>query len=61
MLGGLEVHPIDNYIKKYKLNILEIKHSTCAKRKFNIEQESIIFEVVTNSTPYEVGSNSRKN
>ena len=46
-MEDLEPHAVGNYIKNYKLNGLaglEIKHSNGAKRKFNIDQESKIFE-----------------
>lgn len=63
-MEGLEPHAVGNYIKNYKLNGLaglEMKHSTGAKRKFNSEQQSKIFQVVTNNTPDEVGFEGRKN
>jgi transposase len=63
-MEGLEPHAVGNYIKNYKLNGLaglEIKHSNGAKRKFNVDQESKIFEVVTNNTPDGVGFEGRKN
>ncbi|WP_346930159.1 hypothetical protein [Clostridium sp.] len=63
-MEGLEPHAVGNYIKNYKLNGLaglEMKHSTGAKRKFNTEQESKIFEVITSMTPDEVGFEGRKN
>jgi transposase len=63
-MEGLKAHAVGNYIKNYKLNGLaglEIKHSNGAKRKFNIDQESKIFEVVTNNTPDGVGFEGRKN
>lgn len=57
-IEDLEPHTVGNYIKNYKLNglaSLEIKHSNGAKRKFNINQESKIFEVVANNAPDGVG------
>lgn len=63
-MEGLEPHAVGNYIKNYTSNGLaglEMKKSTGAKRKFNIEQEAKIFEIVTNNTPDEVGFEGRKN
>jgi transposase len=60
----LEKHAVGDYIRKYKANGLtglEMKHGTGAPRKLSKEQETLLFETITNRTPDEVGFESRKN
>ena len=61
---SLEPHTVGDYIRNYKskgLTGLEMHYSTGAPRKLNKEQETSLFETVTNRTPDEVGFESRKN
>jgi transposase len=61
---SLEQHAVGDYIRNYKANGLtglEMKHNTGAPRKLSKEQETLLFETITNRTPDEVGFESRKN
>lgn len=57
-------HIVGDYIRNYKANGLtglEMQYSIGDPRKLNKEQETFLFETVTNRTPDEVGFESRKN
>lgn len=61
---SLEQHTVGDYIRNYKSNGLDglvMKHSTGAPRKLSKEQETSLFETITNKTSDEVGFESRKN
>jgi transposase len=61
---SLEQRAVRDYIRNYKANELtglEMKHGTGAPRKLSKEQETLIFETITNRTTDDVGFESRKN